>query len=115
LSSIVAVNESPLTDLARADPALPLRQLTPYRRRVRACAGRATTDRWRALSSRWQRHAAYFSLSRKAVWGWIRKADAGWQASVLCDLESWLPGAIDRVPSFTVSVGACYWPGLFWW
>jgi hypothetical protein len=23
-------------------------------------------------------------------------------------------GAIDRVPSFTVSVSACYWPGLFW-
>ena len=48
LSSIVAVNGIPLTDLACADPARPLGQLTPYPRRVRACAGRATN---RSLTS----------------------------------------------------------------
>jgi len=49
----------PLTDPARADPALPLGQLTPYRRRVHARAGRATNSCLTRPSSLWQRHAAY--------------------------------------------------------
>jgi hypothetical protein len=47
LSPIVASTD-PLTDLARADPALMLGRLTPCRRRVRAYAGRATA---RSLTS----------------------------------------------------------------